>query len=356
MRSFVKNKRRLILILVIAILSFFLIIMPVSTVAVYEAIFGFRYETASWMRFSVDEYEGLTVKSSDFISDGVTLAGYQYEKETDTVKGLIVIAHGMGGGGHTAYMPFIDYFTSFGYRVFAYDARGNDESGGDSVEGLPQGIVDLDNAICHTKTIAEYEDLPIALFGHSWGGYAVANVLNFHTDIRFAIIIAGFNESEDMLSYQSEPYAGAGVHVAMPYLQLYERIKFGQRYTNISAISGMENSKAGIMIVHSKNDTIVPTQYGYDKFYKEFHNSSRFTFVLYEDRGHEYLFYSQSSLEYREDLNSAYQDYVENEGIEHSEKAKSAFMNDHMDKKKYFEPDPDLMKQMLDKLDYYCQK
>lgn len=50
----------------------------------------------------------------------------------------MVIAHGLGGGGHNTYMPFIDYFTSNSYYVFAYDVRGNDYS--DGVEVLPQCI------------------------------------------------------------------------------------------------------------------------------------------------------------------------------------------------------------------------
>ena len=34
-----------------------------------------------------------------------------------------------------------------GYLVFGYDATANDESGGEIVGGMPQGIADLDKAI-----------------------------------------------------------------------------------------------------------------------------------------------------------------------------------------------------------------
>ena len=266
----------------------------------------------------------------------------------------MVISHGLGGGGHNTYMPFIDYFTSNGYYVFAYDARGNDNSGGDAVEGLPQGIICLDNALHHVVAIEEYQDLPITLFGHSWGGYSVGNVLYMHPEIKAAVIIAGFNESEDLLEYQGQQMAGAGVHILMPYLKLYERIKFGKEFTAVSALQGLEKTNAGIMVVHSKDDATVPTKYGYDKFYEAFGNSDRFEFVLYEDKGHDYLFYSEAAWAYREQLNADYKSYVEDNGREYSAETKEEFMNGYLDKKQCFEPDPVLMEQILNMFDEHC--
>ena len=352
-----KGKAKAIIISVICvILSVPLIILPVTTVIVYESIFGERYETASWLEFSVEDYEGLQMERSDFQSEDVTLAGYKYSKANQEIKGVVIIAHGLGGGGHNTYMPFIDYFTSNGYYVFAYDARGNDNSGGDSVGGLPQGIICLDNALHHVVAIEEYQDLPITLFGHSWGGYSVGNVLYMHPDIKAAVIIAGFNESEDLLEYQGRQMAGAGVHILLPYLKLYERIKFGKEFTAVSAIQGLEKTNAGIMVVHSKDDATVPTKYGYDKFYEAFRNSDRFEFVLYEDKGHDYLFYSEAAWAYREQLNADYKSYVEDNGREYSAETKEEFMNGYLDKKQCFEPDPVLMEQILNIFNTYCAK
>ena len=355
MEKKLKSKKKIIIISIISVLlAIPLIILPITTVIVYESIFGERYETISWMQFSVEDYEGLQMERSDFQSEDVTLAGYKYSKADQEVKGVVVISHGLGGGGHNTYMPFIDYFTSNGYYVFAYDARGNDNSGGDSVGGLPQGIICLDNALHHVGSIEEYQDLPITLFGHSWGGYSVGNVLYMHPEIKAAVIVAGFNESEDLLKYQGQQMAGAGANILMPYLKLYERIKFGKEFTAVSALQGLEKTEAGIMIVHSKDDTTVPTKYGYDKFYEAFGNSDRFEFVLYEDKGHDYLFYSEAAWAYREQLNADYKSYVEDNGREYSAETKEEFMNGYLDKKKCFEPDPVLMEQILNMFDNYC--
>lgn len=346
---------RAILLTVLCILvAIPIVVLPLVTAIVYESIFGDRYQTASWLEFSVEDYEGLQVERSDFQSLDVTLAGYKYAKDQTAAKGVVVIAHGLGGGGHNTYMPFVDYFTSNGYFVFAYDATGNDNSGGDGVEGLPQGIIDLDNAIMHTKTIEEYKDLPIVLFGHSWGGYSVGNVLGLHPEVRAAVIVAGFNESEDLLEYQGEQMVGAGIQLLLPYLRLYERIKFGKAYTAITAVDGMEKTDAEILVVHSKNDTTVPTKYGYDRFYASFGASDRFEFVLYEKKGHDYLFYSEDAWEYREWLNEDYRAYVEANGGEYSAQTKEAYMSANLDQKKCFEPDPALMAQILDLYDRAC--
>ncbi len=351
-----KRKKKIIIITTVSILlAIPLIILPVFSIAVYESIFGTRYETVSWMTFSADDYEGLQVERSDFQSEDMTLAGYQYSKADQEIKGVVVIAHGLGGGGHNTYMPFVDYFTSNGYDVFAYDARGNDNSGGE-VEGIPQGLIDLDNALHHVRTIEEYQDLPLTLFGHSWGGYSAGNVLNMHPEVKAAVIVAGFNESEDLIEYQGQQMLGGIVKVFLPYINLYERIKFGEEFTSVSAISGMEKTEAGIMVVHSRNDTTVPTKYGYDKFYEAFGDSDRFTFVLYEDRGHNYLFCSEAALAYMEQLNADYKSYVEDNGREYSAEVKEEFMNGYLDKKQCFEPDPILMEQILELYDTYCQK
>jgi alpha-beta hydrolase superfamily lysophospholipase len=350
-----KRKKKIILVSLISILlAIPLILFPVVAVLIYESIFGERYETASWLAFSLEDYEGLQMERSDFQSEDVTLAGYKYAKANQEVKGVVVIAHGLGGGGHNTYMPFIDYFTSNGYYVFAYDARGNDNSGGDAVEGLPQGIICLDSALHHVVAIEEYQNLPVALFGHSWGGYSVGNVLYMHPEIKAAAIIAGFNESEDLLAYQGQQMAGEGTQVLLPYLKLYERIKFGKEFTAVSALQGLARTEAGIMVVHSKDDTTVPTRYGYDKFHEAFGSSDRFAFVLYEDKGHDYLFYSEGASAYREQLNADYRSYVEDNGREYNAETKEAFMHAHLDKKQCFEPDPVLMGQILDMFDKYC--
>ena len=348
------KRKRIIAFLLIFFIVIPFIVSPLVTVIVYEAIFNKRYETPDWMTLSVDDFGGLVVERSDFASGGVTLAGYKYSKDIKSVKGVVIISHGLGGGGHNAFLPFVDIFTSNGYYVFTYDARGNDNSDG-TVEGLPEGVISLNSAINHAKSIDEYKDLPIMLFGHSWGGYSVGNVLNLHPDIRAAVIIAGFNESEDMLKYQGEKYAKDKWGILLPYLKLYERIKFGKEFADTSAMQGMKSTDARIMIVHSKDDATVPTRFGYDKFYSEFGGNERFEFVLYEDKGHKDLLYSDDAIAYNKTIEEAYESYLKESGNVDSDKSKAEFMDKNLDKSRAFEANYILMQDILAMFDEHCK-
>ena len=347
--------KRALIISVAALLCWALIIMPIAAAVIYESIFGARYETEEWLRYSVDDFDGLTVERSDFCSsDGVRLAGYKYSKGAQEVKGVAVVAHGLGGGGHNFYMPIIDILTSNGYKVFAYDAHGNDESEGDSAEGLPQGVIDLDYAIEHVQGVEEYKDLPIVLFGHSWGAYSAASVLSMHPEVKAAVIISGFNESEDLLTYESRKYAWIFADLSAPYVFLYERLKFGGEYADASALLGISESDAGILVVHSEDDFDVPFEYGYEKFYSALGEEERVEFVRYESRGHSYVFCSEQAHEYRAALNEDYRAYVEARGGEYGAEIKQEFMSQYLDKAQCFEPDPELMEKIIALYDEYC--
>ncbi len=325
-----------------------LIILPLGTVVAYEVIFGYSYQTESWLEYKTADFEGLLTERSDFkTEDGTVLAGYKYRRE-GAGKGVVVVAHGLGGGGHNGYMPFIDRFAKAGYHVFAYDATGNDNSGGDDVVGLPQGVIDLDYALRHVKGIKEYAGLPLMLFGHSWGGYSVGAVLNLHPDVKAAVIVAGFNESKDMLFCHGKEYLGFMAKPLFGYVTLYEKLKFGADTAELSAVEGMKSTDASIMIVHSKDDGNVYAEYGYDRFYAEFKDDPRFSFVLYEDQGHTRLLYSEEADRYVEELNTAYTEYVESHGGEYNGTVKKEFMDAKLDKNKAFEPDEELMEKILD--------
>lgn len=285
---------KLPLIILLTLILVILVALFVAGAVAYEQNFGVRYETVALSQYSLDKYDGLQVERSDFTADGVALAGYQYFKTGREVKGVIVLAHGLGGGGHIGYLPFIDRFTADGYLVFAYDARGNDNSGGESVGGLPQGVICLDAAISHVEQLAQYQGLPVVLFGHSWGGYSVGNVLKFHPEVKAAVMLAGFNDTVGMLEYYGEQKVGKLAHVLVPFMSLYERIKFG-KYAATSAVKSIADTDANIMVIHSDDDTTVPVRYGYDKIYEKYADCDRFTFVPCKYKGHDIRSYCYDS-------------------------------------------------------------
>ena len=361
-----KKKRifRALLTVFCALFAAQFLLHPIVTMIVYESIFSMRFEPVDWMEFSTSEFENLTVERSDFQTEnGEFLAGFCYAKtsENETLsdmqsapKGVVVFAHGLGCGGHNFYLPFIDYFTDHGYLAFAYDATGNGESGGENVIGLPQAVVDLDYALRHIKTVAAYQNLPVVLFGHSWGGYAAGSVLNFHKDIQAVALLAAFNESEDQLLYQSMAYVGGFAKFGMPFVTLHERVKFGKKYTDATVVNGLKNSDAAAVIAHSQDDPTVPPDQGYGKLLKAFQNNERFQFISFEDKGHERLLFSDAALSYRDEIEENYEAFVAENGGKPSAQLKREYMLNHLDKKRCFQPNGALMQTILTLYDSRC--
>ena len=258
------------------------------SVLISNANFDHRFESYEpFMRY-VDDFEGLQRTKYEFVSDqGQKLTGYLYTSE-ENPHGIIVMAHGFGGGGHNSYMDCANYFAQHGYCVFAYDATGNDESEGDGVGGLPQGVIDLDYAIAFVEESGNFPDLPIVLFGHSWGGYSVCSVLTYHPEVKAVIACSGFNSSSGMFEAEGKKQAGSGIYLMLPFVKLHERMKYG-RYASNTAMDGFSESDAAVMILHSSDDEVVPIEYGYDIYYEKYKDDSRFSFIRFEDKGHNYL-------------------------------------------------------------------
>ena len=297
---------------------------------------------------SVEDFDGLSAQKEEFLSsEDEQLVGYFYSYPQESYKGLVVFAHGMGSGGHLPYMPIIEALAQRGYLVFAYDATANGESEGDSLRGLPQGISDLDSAIDHVQKNEKYASMPLFLVGHSWGAYSVGNVLALHPEVDAAVLLSGFDSSLDMMCKDAEQYVGGFlVSVAKPFLAIYNWVKFGS-LAGASVVDAVSESDARVLVVHSSDDTVAPMAIGYDSLYEEFSNDARVDFVLYEDRGHGYIYCSEESASYRNELEESYSKYVEQNGGEPSDELESKFMNENIDKHIGFEVDEALIDRMV---------
>ena len=289
-----------------------LVVLPcVATGLTYSRVFGTRFASDPATVPRVSDFPGLERTGYRFPSDrGQMLQGYFYSAAGQEPRGIVVLAHGFGVGGHSAYMGCVNYFAQNGYLVFAYDATGNDESEGDGVGGFPQGVIDLDRAIRFVYDCGEIPELPVVLFGHSWGGYSAAAELRFHPEVKAVIEVSGFNRSTDLIELGGREMVGGLISLLMPYASAYERLRFGA-YAKNTALDAFAASDAAVMAVHSADDDTVPIEYGYDLYYARYADDPRFTFRRLEDRGHSTIFYSPEGRDYLDGFNEDFEAWRE---------------------------------------------
>jgi pimeloyl-ACP methyl ester carboxylesterase len=303
-----------IIIIVLIVLLVLNIADFIFSVVIYKQNFDQRFTTPEPVSH-IEEFEELAATKYTFPSDkGQLLTGYMYRypelNEHERPHGIVIIAHGFGCGGHNTYMSVADHFAGKNYLVFAYDATACDESEGDGVGGLPQGVIDLDTAISFVEK--EYPDMPVVLFGHSWGGYSVMSVLKYHPEIKAAVECSGFAAASDMFEIEGKRQAGYAIYAMLPYVKLYDRLKFG-KYAKYGALDGLSASDTPVMVIHSADDDIVPIEYGYDKIYEKYSDDPRFEFVRFDDRGHNNVFVDKEKLAA---INDDFKEWIYSQGYD----------------------------------------
>ena len=332
-----KPVRKKILVIAACVLFAVLAGSAILSEVQYAKHFGSRFDTIQPINQRVEFFEGLERTKYTFPSNkGQMLTGYLYSSAGVEPKGIIILSHGYGSG-HNNNMGCADYFTKHGYYVFGFDVTGNDESEGKAVEGLPQGVIDLEHAIEFVENSGNFPKLPIGLFGHSWGGYCVGAALVHHPEMKAVIDCSGFNNSTDLFISEGRHIAGPAVYLSLPFLKLHDWIKFGS-YAWLTADEGFSKSDAKILVVHSSDDDIVPPEFGYDVYYRNHKDDPRFSFMRLEGKGHKYFYKdtkeSQEIIQsYQNWVNSLDYDYKDPKNLERFIKERDEGIKENVDVK-----------------------
>lgn len=129
---------------------------------------------------------------------GVTVHWYSWMPGKP--KAIVVVVHGLGEHA-LRYEHVAQRFVEAGYGVVALDQRGHGATGlqqaGGDVDRLgmlgPGGLdaVDGDLLGLVKRMRGDYEGLPIAVLGHSWGSLTVQRFLNRHAALIDAVVLSG---------------------------------------------------------------------------------------------------------------------------------------------------------------------
>lgn len=288
-----------VLVLCIAVMSVVVILMKQNfsrgEYSEYTAYYRYDHYSADYPREEVS-----------FKSGENTLKGWIYGGENN--KGLVVVAHGIGGG-HEGYINEIIWLVNHGWKVFAYDATGSCESEGDGTNGLPQSALDLDCALTFAENDTRLSGMPVFLFGHSWGGYAVTAVLNFDHEIAASASIAGYSDPMEMMTEFTERMMGNATYAVYPFMWIYNKWLFGG-YSDLSAIDGINNSDTPVLIIHGNEDAMI--SYDRSSIISKRNKivNPNVEYITYSEQGingHSSIFNSKNSVEYIEKINKDYE-------------------------------------------------
>lgn len=226
---------------------------------VYQDSFGIRYDTDSELDLYLNhnDFPDLAFEERSFqTNNDNVLKAWLYHKQgtkfkKENFKAMIVLSHGMGEG-HLPYLPEIQALVQANYLVFSFDNTGCMSSEGNGVEGFPQGVIDLENALDYIKNDSILSSMCIGLYGHSWGGYNVMNVLHEeHHQVKAVLERSGPISSKAIFMSVAEKEIGNKALLFGPFVSLVEYIKFG-KFAGYNAIDAINNTDIPILLMQGK--------------------------------------------------------------------------------------------------------
>ncbi len=243
-------------------------------------------------------------KECTFQCSGETLYGYLYE--VPTPKGIIITAHGVNTFADSNHALYQDYFVNKGWDVFAIDMMGCGKSTGKGMKTLFHSRYCVREAVKYIQNLDETKDLPICLFGHSWGGYGVLSASNDVVGVKAVVSMSAFNQPAQMMYGFADYYLHGALNFTKPALDLSLRLYYGKEPFFNASTAIKNNPEINYYVIHGKLDDIVPlkTYSVYSKVVdKDFENVQT---LLLENVAHTQPWRSQECMDYFEDVSARY--------------------------------------------------
>ena len=227
--------------------------------ALYRKFFVKRYDDDHIIfHFSHTDFPGMEQRPVEFrTGQDLTVRGHIYSYTGEHGKDLVVFCHGMGGG-HRSYMREIERICREGYEVLAYDNIGCWESDGKDIRGLSESVNDLVSCMDFIASSESFRDRNLHIIGHSWGGYAAGNIMNFRTaNIKSVTVISGFASIDSF----SDGGFGVVLKAFKKNLLAFER-KANPDYADSCSVDAFKDTGAKVLLIHSRDDRMADIRTG----------------------------------------------------------------------------------------------
>ena len=227
----------------------------------------------------LEHFKDLKSEDFSFYSEDNKLVGNILYHKNKNDK-IIIFANGINSSTFD-YLSEINFLCSLGYTVYSYDNTGTCRSEGKSLKGMPQAIIDLNNCIDVVKK--EQPNKEIILVGHSMGGYAVCNAINYH-NIKKVIAIAPFDNVVDVTYENIYSYSKKNLLFFKTLYSILLKCRF-KEYASLKAFSSIKNNNCEVLVIHGTEDRIVIP----DSFIENMmtNNNPLVKYTLLDGKGHD---------------------------------------------------------------------
>lgn len=336
----------------LVILALLLVIQAVTAVG-YALFMNKHIHTKQNMRGlpAFESYTTLTREQADLLStNGDTLNGYFYKAvDAGAPKGVIIINNGFGAG-HEGLLGEIDVMAQAGYLVYGFDKTGYDQSGGNGVGAVTQGVRDLLSAAKFVADAPQSKGLPLLVYGKSWGAYCCLAALGQTDKITAAVALSAFNAPKDMLGSEARRMLGSVSSLFEPFLWVCDLVNEDHALT---AENSLMHTDAKVLLMHSRDDATVPFASSFAVWQERFAQRENLTFCPMDGKGHNLLTSAQSRA-FNDALDEDLQVYAQAHGNTMTEALWQDFLQGY-DLKQGLRPDETIMAQILAFMDEATQ-
>lgn len=235
---------------------------------------------------------------------GKAIRGYLYsDKNVINPKGFIILSHGFFGT-HVQYLLDISMLAKAGYLVLAYDQYGCGLSDGKNQDNLSVAIFVLENVIHDVNKRHLNNDLPIYLYGHSWGGYAVSGALKNYGDIvKKAVVRSGFvSPVKAGLNLLKMKFPKFSIFIS-PGIYISYFFFFGTKGFTKGTSGLKKNHKTEVLYIYAKNDKMIDNKNSLTTYYARHHHKNAELFVT-ETGAHNSLLLEEGQENYHKLVNT----------------------------------------------------
>lgn len=184
-----------------------------------------------------------------------------YEVFTENPEVVVIFLSGIHNPSVTAFFGHSRILKEEGYASILVEMRAHGESEGDTIALGYKEYLDVQAAVDYIKSKAEYNQVPIVVYGLSMGAATAINAIGNIPEIDGLISLSAYSSWEDVFTDNMIIMGAPGIYakIQKPFVKLYTTFKYGlSSYNNtpVNNIKKLGNRPA--LLIHSTKDSQIP--------------------------------------------------------------------------------------------------